>query len=74
LDRQSDIERKRSDAFHQQLADGMVNMLSHDTLAERDRLFDGLALADVVRQDSALACVVTDRHLATTDAGHHHAL
>ncbi len=47
MDRQSDFERQWSDVFHQQLADGVVDMLSHNMLADGDGMFDAVTLANI---------------------------
>src|SRR5258708_19810656 len=74
LDRQSDFESQGSDAFHQQLADGFVDVLSHDMLANGDGMFDAVTLANIIWYDSALASVVSNRHPASAAATDHHAL
>jgi len=74
LDRQSDFESQGSDAFHQQLADGFVDVLSHDMLANGDGMFDAVTLANIIWYESALASVVSNRHPASAAATDHHAL
>ncbi len=74
LDRQSDFERQGSDALHQQLADGLVDSLSHHMLADGDGMFDAVTLANIIRYDSAVASVVSNRHPASAAATDHHAL
>lgn len=68
LDRQCDFQRLRSDAFHQELPDGTIDLVSHNSLAYGSGVFDAVALADVLGHEARLAGVVADRHPAAADA------
>ena len=60
--------------FYQKSADGVIDVVSDDTLAYRDGMFDAVALADVFGHETLLAGVIPDRHPAPADPTDHQAL
>ena len=71
---QRDLERHRRHALHQQGADGPVDAGAGNALADRSGMGDSLSLAQVVRNQTALPCVVADRHAAAAGTAHREAL
>ena len=74
MDRERDFECQRSDAFYQQSADGVIDVVSDDTLAYRYGMLDAVALADVFGHKTVFARVVPNRHPAPADSTDHQSL
>jgi len=74
LDRQSNFERERSHALHQELANGIIDLIADHSLAYRYSVLDTVTLADVLGQEPILTRVVPDSHPTPAYATNHQAL
>src|SRR3954470_23285686 len=74
LHRERDFQRQRSNAFYQQSAHRIVDVVSDDSLTYRHRVFDAVLLADVLRHEILMTDVVSNRHPAAASATNHQAL
>jgi hypothetical protein len=74
LDRERDFQSQGSNAFYQELAHRIVDVVSNDSLTYCYRVFDAVLLADVLGHEVLLTDVVSNRHPAAASATNHQAL
>ena len=62
LYRQCHIERDQGYKFQQEMADVFFDLLARNPLAKRFGVFDSFALANILRAETAVPRVITQRH------------